>query len=47
MSKILNIYGKDKTVEFVEVNQNSGVVKIFFDDKTFVMVEGVEIIKRG
>jgi hypothetical protein len=43
MDKMMNVYGINKEVKFVEVIEKTGTLKIFFMDKTFVMVEGVKI----
>jgi hypothetical protein len=42
----MNIYGKEKEVKFVEVIEETGTLKVFFKDNTFVMVENVKIIVR-
>jgi hypothetical protein len=43
MSNVLNMYGKDKEVEFISVNEEKRYVRIYFADRTFVEVKGIDI----
>jgi hypothetical protein len=46
MTKNMYINGAEKEVKFVEVTEETGTLKIFFTDYSFVMVEDVKIIVR-
>jgi hypothetical protein len=39
----INIHGKDKEVKWVEVNNETNTVSIYFTDFTFVRMEDVNI----
>jgi hypothetical protein len=47
MSNTLNLYGKDKEVEFISVNEDKRYIRIYFTDKSFVEVKGVNIEVKG
>jgi len=46
-NKTISIDGKNKTIKFVEVNEEKKRVGLYFTDFTFITLEDVKIIHRG
>jgi len=42
--KTININGIEKEVEFVRVDQEGNKLSIFFNDKTMITLEDIEIV---
>jgi hypothetical protein len=43
----MTVYGKDKEIKFVEVNEKANELKVFFTDYTYEIYPNVKINVRG